>query len=117
MFLIFARPALCVLFRLACLQIFLLGPEACLPQSRIEDRVNQPETPTKKSSKPAKRVVWNLDGGVFFATDGHLQNGSCFRISRPVTGPDFFNGLRRIAYCDGARFLLPYKARTAFPEE
>ena len=120
MFSIFTRPALCVSFFclwLACPQFFLRGAETCLLQSRIEDRVNKPETPTKKSSKPAKRVVWNLDGGVFFATDGHLQNGSCFRMSGQVTAPDFFNGLRRIDDGDGASFLLHDKSVTEFPEE
>ncbi len=118
---IFARPVLHALFLclcLACLQFFPSGANACPPpQSRIEDRVNQPETTKKKNAKIPKRVVWNLDGGVFFVTDGHLENGSCFRLSGQVTAPDFFDGLRRIDTDEGASYFLNNKPVTEFPAE
>jgi hypothetical protein len=122
MFSIFARAALYALFLclcLACLQFFLPGANACqLPQQpRIEDRVNQPETTKKKAPKVPKRIVWNLDGGVFFATDGHLENGSCFRLSGQVTAPDFFDGLRRIDTDEGTSYLLHNRPVTEFPAE
>jgi hypothetical protein len=121
MFSIFARPVLYALFvclYLACLQFFPAGANACPPpQSRIEDRVNQPETIKKKTPKVPKRTVWNLDGGAFFDTDGHLENGSCFRFSGGVTAPDFFDGLRRVDTDDGSAYFRHDKPVTEFPDE
>ena len=121
MFSIFARPVLyALLFCLypACLQFFPADANAHVPpQSRIEDRVSQPDTTKKKNLKVPKRIVWNLDGGVFFATDGHLENGSCFRLSGQVTAPNFFDGLRRIDTEEGASYLLLNKPVTEFPAE
>jgi hypothetical protein len=115
----FAKPISCAILCGAWIGIFLHNADACPPpQSRIEDRINQPETPQKKKApRTPKRTVWNLDGGVFFATDGHLENGSCFRISGGVTAPDFFDGLRRIDTDDGTTYLLNNKAVTEFPDE
>jgi len=103
----------------ASTSIFLHNADACPPpQSRIEDRVNQPETPQKKkASKVPKRIVWNLDGGVFFATDGHLENGSCFRLSGGAAAPDFFDGLRRVDTDEGTAYFLHDKPVTEFPAE
>ena len=117
---VFAKSMSCAIFLCgAWTSIFLYNADACPPpQSRIEDRVNQPETPQKKKApKVPKRTVWNLDGGVFFATDGHLENGSCFRLSGGVTAPDFFNGLRRIDTDAGTTYLLNNKPVTEFPDE
>ncbi len=102
----------------ASTSIFLYIADPCPPpQSRIEDRINKPEAPQKKSPKVPKRTVWNLDGGVFFATEGHLENGSCFRLSGGVTAPDFFDGLRRIDTDDGTTYLLNNRPVTEFPDE
>jgi len=122
MFSIFARPvlyALSVCLCLACLEFFLPDANPCQPpqQSRIEDRVNQPDTTKKKAPKVPKRIVWNLDGGVFFATDGHLENGSCFRLSGGVTASDFFDGLRRVDTDEGTAYFLHDKPVTEFPAE
>jgi hypothetical protein len=117
---VFAKCMSCAVFLCAAwTSIFLYSAGACPPpQSRIEDRINKPETPQKKkSSKVPKRTVWNLDGGVFFATDGHLENGSCFRLSGGVTARDFFDGLRRIDTDDGTTYLLNNKPVTEFPDE
>jgi len=116
---VFAKSMSCaVFFCAASTSIFLYNADACPPQqSRIEDRINKPEIPHKKSPKVPKRTVWNLDGGVFFATDGHLENGSCFRLSGGVTAPDFFDGLRRIDTDDGTTYLLNNKPVTEFPDE
>jgi len=99
--------------------IFLYNTDACAPlQSRIEDRVNQPQTPQKKkAAKAPKRTVWNLDGGVFFATDGHLGNGSCFKLSGGMTAADFFDGLRRVDSDEGTSYFLNNKPVTEFPDE
>jgi hypothetical protein len=86
------------------------------PQSRIEDRRAKADNPSK-DLKSAKRTVWNLDGGVFFATDGHLPNGSCFRLSGQMTAPDFFDGLRRVDNGDGTTYFLRDKVVTEFPEQ
>jgi hypothetical protein len=119
MLVVFAKSMSCAVFLCAAsTSIFLYNADACPPQqSRIEDRINKPETPQKKSPKVPKRTVWNLDGGVFFATDGHLENGSCFRLSGGVTAPDFFDGLRRIDTDDGTTYLLNNKPVTEFPDE
>ena len=87
------------------------------PQSRIEDRSAKPEPPEKTTSKSSKKTVWNLDGGVFFSTDGHLANGSCFRLSGQMTAPDFFNGLRRVDTADGTSYTLHNKVVTEYPPE
>jgi hypothetical protein len=92
---------------------------ACALQSRIEDRsdtkAEAKEKPAK--SKPAKRTVWNLDGGVFFATDGHLPNGSCFRLSGQMNAPDFFDGLRRVDSEEGTSYYLRNQLVTEYPGE
>jgi hypothetical protein len=116
---VFAKSISCAVFLCAAWSgIFLCSADACPPpQSRIEDRVNQPETPKKKAPKVPKRTVWNLDGGVFFATDGHLENGSCFRLSGQITARDFFDGLRRVDTDRGTTYLLHNKPVTEFPDE
>ena len=116
----FARSASFVFlscFYTASLQGFVLAANLPPPQSRIEDRTGNLELPAKKVPKSPKRTVWNLDGGVFFATDGHLQNGSCFRLSGQMTAPDFFNGLRRVDTADGATYTLHDKVVTEYPTQ
>src|SRR5690348_12447771 len=92
---------------------------ACALQSRIEDRTDTKTEAKEKpaKSKPAKRTVWNLDGGVFFATDGHLPNGSCFRLSGQMNAPDFFDGLRRVDSEEGTSYYLRSQAVTEYPGE
>jgi len=85
-------------------------------QSPIEDRTHKEEK-TEKPVKGPKRTVWNLDGGVFFSTDGHLPNGSCFRLSGHMTAPDFFDGLRRVDTTDGTTYVLHEKVVTVYPPE
>jgi hypothetical protein len=88
-------------------------------QSRIEERTdNKTEAKAKPAkSKPEKRTVWNLDGGVFFATDGHLPNGSCFRLSGQMNAPDFFDGLRRVDSEEGTFYFLRSQLVTEYPDE
>jgi hypothetical protein len=112
------------MFSLRAISIFtyamlslLASFNACAVQSRIEDRVNKPDKAKKKPAKTTKRTVWNLDGGVFFATDGHVQNGSCFRLSGQLTAPGFFDGLRRVDTDDGTTYSLRDKTVTEFPDE
>jgi hypothetical protein len=104
-----AKPSLCAL-------LVFLGAFAQPPQSRLEDRRSNSETHAKEP-KSGKRTVWNLDGGVFFSTDGHLPNGSCFRLSGQVTDPDFFNGLRRVDTADGSIYTLHNNVVTEYPSE
>jgi hypothetical protein len=107
MFAFLAKPALC------SAMFFISAAHIGMPQSRIEDRRTNPG----KDLKSVKRTVWNLDGGVFFATDGHLPNGSCFRLSGQMTAPDFFDGLRRVDSGDGTAYFLRDKEVTEFPEQ
>lgn|GEM_PF-582487 len=84
--------------------------------SKMEARENAAAKPAKPS-KPGKRTVWNLDGGVFFATDGHLPNGSCFRLQGQMIAPEFFDGLRRVDTDDGSSYLQHDKVVTEYPEQ
>jgi len=94
-------------------------------QSPLEDRTDskieaKENSKPSKSGKPAtagKRTVWNLDGGVFFSTDGHMQNGSCFRLNGSLNEPDFFNGLRRVDTDKGSSYLLHDKPVAEYPEQ
>jgi hypothetical protein len=87
--------------------IFLYGAGACPPpQSRIEDRINKPETPQKKKSpKVPKRTVWNLDGGVFFATEGHRDLKDT--VVRPPLTPEIISALRLHFYWKDGVALRP----------
>ena len=116
---VFAKSISCAILCGAWTSLFLHAAGACPPpQSRIEDRINKPETPPKKKPpKVPKRTVWNLDGGVFFATEGHLESGSCFKLSGGMTAPDFFDGLRRVDTDEGTTYLLNDKPVTEFPDE
>ena len=107
-----------------CVLLPLLAAVPAWPlQSRIEDRTDgKSETKTNEKeksakSKPAKRTVWNLDGGVFFSTDGHLPNGSCFRLSGQMNAPDFFDGLRRVDSEEGTSYFLHNQLVTDYPDQ
>ncbi len=63
------------------------------------------------------KSVWNYDGGVFFATDGSLPNGVCFRISGNVTSPEFFDNLKRIDDGHGTVFRHRLETVTQFPDQ
>jgi len=110
MFALLAKPLFCSAL------LFLSTVHTGALQSRIEDRTRKEEKP-EKAVKGPKRTVWNLDGGVFFSTDGHLPNGSCFRLSGQLTAPDFFDGLRRVDTADDTTYVLREKAVTVYPPE
>ncbi|HJZ62753.1 MAG TPA: hypothetical protein VKD70_00435 [Candidatus Acidoferrum sp.] len=61
------------------------------------------------------RTVWNLEGGVFFATDGRIPNGACFRINGEVTDHVFFEKLKRIDDENGTKYLRGTVAVTEYP--
>ena len=63
------------------------------------------------------KSVWNYDGGVFFATDGSLPNGVCFRVSGNLDAPDFFLNLKRINDEKGTIFRRGTETLTHFPDE
>src|SRR5262244_3268018 len=88
-------------------------------QSRIVERSDSKTEGKEKSAKtkPVQRTVWNLVGGVFFATDGHLPNGSCFRLSGQLNAPDFFDGLRRVDSEEGTAYYLRDRLVTEYPDE
>ena len=102
-----------------------LAATGALPQqSRLEQRTDQKadERVDEKGKanpplKPIKKTVWNLDGGVFFSTDGHLPNGSCFRLNGQMNAPDFFAGLRRVDSEDGSLYYLRNQLVTDYPDE
>ena len=115
---IFALRAISLLWFVA----FFACDASCAqpPQSRMEDHTDSKiaaKEASKKNRKPGKTVVWNLDGGVFFNSDGHLPNGSCFRLTGHMTAPDFFDDLRRIDNDDGTVYKLHDKRVSTYPDE
>jgi len=113
----FARAAT-ILFGSILLTCLVAAP-AWSFQSRLEDRTDSKAEGKDKAGrgKAAKRTVWNLDGGVFFATDGHLPNGSCFRLSGQMNAPDFFDGLRRVDSEEGTFYYLRNQLVTEYPDQ
>src|SRR5215467_15776658 len=113
----FARAAT-ILFG-SVLLTYLVAAPACAFQARIEDRTDSKAEGKDKAGKgkATKKTVWNLDGGVFFATDGHLPNGSCFRLSGQMNAPDFFSGLRRVDSEEGTFYYLRNQIVTDYPDE
>ena len=92
----------------------------CCFQSRIEDHTDskiEAKENSGKPPKPGKRTVWNLEGGVFFSTDGHLPNGSCFRLAGQMTAPEFFAGLRRVETDQGTSYVSHDKVVTQYPDQ
>src|SRR5262249_52511789 len=76
---------------------------------------NATNSKSKRDIKLPKGTVWNLDGGIFFASDGSLPSGSCFRISGNAGAPDFFSGLKRIDTGQDTRFIRDGEDVTEFP--
>jgi hypothetical protein len=68
-----------------------------------------------KDLKPLKKTVWNLEGGAFFATDGRIPNGPCFRITGQVTAPEFFDRLKRIDDDNGTKYMRATEEVTEYP--
>ena len=61
------------------------------------------------------RTIWNLEGGAFFATDGLIPNGPCFRINGQVTEHVFFEKLKRVDDESGTKYLRGTEAVTEYP--
>src|SRR5882672_4414873 len=68
-----------------------------------------------KDLKPLGRTVWNLAGGAFFATDGKIPGGPCFRLTGQVTALGFFDNLKRVDDERGTRYLRGSESITEFP--
>lgn len=68
-----------------------------------------------KDTKPLPRTVWNLEGGAFFATDGRIPNGPCFRVLGQATAPGFFDSLKRVDDNEGTKYVRGKELVTEFP--
>jgi hypothetical protein len=68
-----------------------------------------------KDTKPLPRTVWSLEGGAFFATDGKIPNGPCFRMLGQVSAPGFFEKLKRVDDNEGTRYVRETEAVREFP--
>ncbi|GAC1641356.1 MAG: hypothetical protein NVS9B14_23000 [Candidatus Acidiferrum sp.] len=68
-----------------------------------------------KDAKPLPRTIWNLEGGAFFATDGRIPNGPCFRVTGQATAPGFFDNLKRVDDDSGTHYLRGTEAVTEYP--
>ncbi|HWZ55231.1 MAG TPA: hypothetical protein VNZ63_04115, partial [Verrucomicrobiae bacterium] len=62
------------------------------------------------------KTVWSYDGGVFFATDGSLPNGVCFRVSGEMNAAEFFDHLKRVDDEHGTVFRRGPETVSEFPE-
>ena len=77
-----------------------------------------PTAPLPAVAAAHKETVWNYDGGVYFATEGSLEDGACFRLSGRVTAPGFFDHLRRIDRLDRETvFQRGNETVTKFPDQ
>ena len=72
---------------------------------------------TPKVAKPLPRTVWNLEGGAFFATDGHLPGGACFRLFGQANAPGFFDNLKRVDDDQGTSYRRDNQVVTEFPDQ
>jgi len=86
---------------------FLLG--AISPASLTGAQKSRPEL------RHVGRTVWNLEGGAFFATDGRIPNGPCFRMNGQVTEHVFFEKLKRIDDENGTKYVRGTEAVTEYP--
>src|SRR5215475_5198226 len=68
-----------------------------------------------KDLKPLPKTVWNLDGGAFFATDGKVPDGPCFRMTGQVTALGFFEKLKRVDDDHGSTYSRGEETVTEFP--
>lgn len=68
-----------------------------------------------KDLKAVHRSTWSFEGGTFFATDGRIPNGPCFRLTGQATAPKFFDDLRRIDDENGTQYMRGTETVTEFP--
>lgn len=68
-----------------------------------------------KDLKPVHRSTWSFEGGTFFATDGRIPNGPCFRLTGQATAPNFFDDLRRIDDENGTQYVRGTETVTEYP--
>jgi hypothetical protein len=90
-------------------RVFLAGAAFALAASPLSPQQNP------KDWKPLHRSSWSLDGGAFFATDGRIPNGPCFRMTGQAAAPEFFNNLKRIDDDRGTRYLRGTEVVTEYP--
>jgi hypothetical protein len=74
--------------------------------------------PSSALPQPSRdKVIWNYEGGVFFATDGSIPDGPCFRIAGRINAPDFFDTLKRVDTNAGTTFRRGSEPVTHFPDQ
>lgn len=64
-----------------------------------------------------EKVIWNYDGGIWFATNGSIADGHCFRINGRVIANGFFDNLKRIDDKNGTVFRRDKETVTEFPDQ
>jgi hypothetical protein len=65
---------------------------------------------------PRERTVWNYDGGLHVATEGHVPGGPCFHLLEHLTADNFFENLRRVDSTAGTFYKRGNDIVTDFPE-
>lgn len=96
-------------------RVFFLGAAFALaalgPSSLTCAQKSQPEL------RHVGRTVWNLEGGAFFATEGRIPKGPCFRINGQVSAPVFFDKLKRVDDESGTKYVRGTEAVTEYPSK
>jgi hypothetical protein len=72
---------------------------------------------TARSHPKGDKSVLNYDGGVIFATDGSLPNGTCFRVRGLVNSGDFFERFKRVDDDRGTIFVRGNETVSVFPDK
>ena len=71
----------------------------------------------KREKAPPEKNVSSYDTGIYFASDGGLPNGPCFRVTGHVSAGDFFWELKRIDFDDAdSVFRRGKDTVTQFPQ-
>jgi hypothetical protein len=110
-----SRAALLCL-RVLCAPLFVLSVLILflLPSAHAINTMPQKKP---REEKPVPQTVWNFDGGIFFATDGSVPGGACFRLFGRMTASGFFDNLKRIDDAHGTRYVQGTETLTQFPDE
>ena len=71
----------------------------------------------KKIKRPKVEAKMDYYGGIFFASDGEIPAGPCFRINGRVTSGNFFDDLKAFESTDGTIFRKGTNGVTQFPDK
>jgi hypothetical protein len=73
--------------------------------------------PANSRGNKHDKSVWDWSGGVLLETDGALPEGPCFRLAGKLSGPEFFENLKREDTNSGTVFRRGNDVVTEFPKQ